>query len=144
MRVMVIVKATADSESGRPPTTEEFTAMGAFNEELVKAGILVEADGLKASSHGRRVRFDGASRTVTDGPFPHPDELIAGFWIWNVANMDEAVEWVKRCPNPMRGPSTIEIRPFFEAADFGDSFTPDLQEREQRLRAEVDRQQGRK
>ncbi len=142
MRVMVIVKATADSEAGRLPTTEEFTAMGAFNEELVKAGILEMGDGLKPTSAGKRVRFSGANRAVIDGPFGAPNDQIAGFWIWNVASLDEAIEWVKRCPNPMRGDSEIEIRPFYEAADFGDRYTDELRAQEDKLRAEVAARQG--
>lgn len=118
MRVMVIVKATEDSETGQLPSNELLTAMGAFNEALVKAGILQAADGLKPSSQGKRVAFDGPGRTVVDGPFKHPRELVAGFWLWNVKDMDEAVEWVKRCPNPMPGPSEIEIRPLYEMEDF--------------------------
>jgi hypothetical protein len=121
MRVMVLVKATEDSEKkGYRPTPEAKAAMeemGRFNDELRKAGILRTADGLKPSSHGKRVAFDGAGRTVIDGPFAHPRELVAGFWIWEVKDMDEAVAWVKRCPNPMPGPSEIEIRPFYEMAD---------------------------
>ena len=115
MRVMILVKATADSERGfvlDAETRAMMAAMGKFNDELQKAGILVTADGLKPSSAGKRVAFDGAGRSVIDGPFAHPNELVAGFWIWEVADMDEAVAWVKRCPNPMRGPSEIEIRPF--------------------------------
>lgn len=118
MRVMVIVKATADSEVGLMPSPELMAAMGAFNEELIKAGIMVSGDGVKPSRLGKRVRFDGDQRTVTDGPFPAVSELVAGFWIWNVKDMDEALAWVKRCPNPMPGPSDIEIRPFYEEADF--------------------------
>ena len=122
MRVMVLVKATADSEKGfvkTPETMAMMEAMGKFNDELIKAGILKDGDGLKPSSEGKRVAFDGADRKVTDGPFAHPGELVAGFWIWEVKDMAEAVAWVKRCPNPMRGPSEIEIRPFYEMADFG-------------------------
>ncbi len=136
MRVMVIVKATKDSEAGFKPSPEStamLAAMGKFNEELVNAGIMVSGDGLKPSSAGKRVRFDGSKRTVTDGPFAATGELIAGFWIWNVKDMAEAVEWVKRCPNPMPGPSDIEIRPFYEASDFGEALTPELAEQEQRL-----------
>jgi len=121
MHVMVLVKATEDSEQGfvrTPETMKMMEAMGRFNDELRKAGILVMADGLKPSSHGKRVAFDGASRTVIDGPFPQARELVAGFWIWDVKDLDEAVAWVKRCPNPMLGPSEIEIRPFYEMADF--------------------------
>ena len=117
MRVMVLVKATEDSERGDLPKTEMFEAMHRFNEELAKAGILRAADGLKPSSQGRRVAFDGAGRTVIDGPFAHTRELVAGFWLWEVKDMDEAVAWVKRCPNPMPGPSEIEIRPLYEMAD---------------------------
>ena len=118
MRVMVLVKATEDSEKGIMPEREMFEAMGKFNEELVAAGVMLEGDGLKPSSYAKRVRFDGASRSVVDGPFAETRELVAGYWIWEVKDMDEAVAWVKRCPNPMPGPSEIEIRPFFEAADF--------------------------
>ena len=122
MRVMVIVKATKDSEAGLSmdaETTAMFEAMGKFNEELVAAGIMVSGDGLKPSSAGKRVRFDGPKRSVTDGPFSATEELIAGYWIWNVKDMDEAVAWVKRCPNPMPGPSEIEIRPLYEMSDLG-------------------------
>jgi hypothetical protein len=120
MRVMVLVKATEDSEQGFLPTPEAreaLEAMGRYNEELVKAGILLTADGLKPSSQGKRIAFDGSGRTVIDGPFAQPRELVAGFWLWEVKDMDEAVAWVKRCPNPMPGPSEIEIRPLYEAAD---------------------------
>ena len=121
MRVMVFVKSTGAGEKGefpQPWTSQMMAAMGRFNDELRDAGILVTADGLKPTSHAKRVVFDGANRTVNDGPFPHPHELVAGFWIWNVKDMDEAVAWVKRCPNPMPGPSEIEIRPFYETGDF--------------------------
>ncbi len=118
MRVMILVKATKDSETGRLPTSEELAAMGAFNEELAAAGIMQAGDGLKPSSYGKRVAFDGAGRTVSDGPFAATSELVAGYWIWNVRDMDEAVAWVKRCPNPMPGPSEIEVRPLYEAEDF--------------------------
>ncbi len=118
MRVMVLVKATEDSESGMLPKAQMLEAMGKFNEELRKAGILRDADGLKPSSHGTRVAFDGTRRTVIDGPFAATSELVAGFWLWDVKDMDEAVAWVKRCPNPMPGPSEIEIRPLYEMADF--------------------------
>jgi hypothetical protein len=134
MRVMVIVKATEDSEAGRMPPTELLDAMMKFNEELVKAGIMLAGDGLKPSSQGKRVHFDGPKRTVTDGPFAETRELIAGYWVWQVKDMAEAVEWVKRCPNPMFGPSDIEIRPFYEMADFADFSTPEINEREERLR----------
>lgn len=118
MRVMVLVKATADSERGDLPDPEMLAAMGRFNEELQAAGVLRGADGLKPSSHGKRVAFDGAARTVADGPFGPAGELVAGYWLWEVADMDEAVAWVKRCPNPMPGPSEIEIRPLYELSDF--------------------------
>jgi len=118
MRVMVLVKATSDSEAGCLPSEELMAAMGRYNEELIKAGILLAADGLQPSSRGKRVRFAGASRTVVDGPFSETKELVAGFWLWQVKSMDEAVEWVRRCPNPMPGDSDIEIRPLYEACDF--------------------------
>lgn len=139
MRVMVIVKATEDSEAGLMPTAEEFRAMSNFNEELVKAGIMLDGDGLKPSSQGKRVAFDGKKRTVIDGPFTETKELIAGYWVWQVKDIDEALEWVKRCPNPMPGPSEIEIRPFYEVADFGDAITPDVVEQEERLREQLNR-----
>ncbi|WP_175808740.1 YciI family protein [Burkholderia cenocepacia] len=141
MRVMVIVKATADSESGQMPDTELMAEMGRFNEELVKAGILLAADGLRPSSHGKRVHFSGKNRSVIDGPFAETKELVAGYWLWQVKSMEEAVEWVRRCPNPMPGDSDIEIRPLFEMEDFGDAFTPELREQEARMRAEVDARQ---
>lgn len=137
MRVMVVVKATKDSEAGLMPSTELLEAMGRYNEELVNAGIMLAGEGLKPSAQGKRVAFDGASRIVTDGPFAETKELIAGFWLWQVKDMAEAVEWVKRCPNPMPGPSDIEIRPIFEAADFGEAFTPELAEQEDRLREKM-------
>lgn len=140
MRVMVIVKATKDSEAGMKPTAETaamLEAMGKFNMELADAGIMVSGDGLKPSSHGKRVAFDGASRSVKDGPFAATNELIAGFWIWNVKDMDEAVAWVKRCPNPMPGPSEIEIRPFYEAEDFGEALTPEVKTQEEKIRARL-------
>lgn len=137
MRVMVLVKATDDSEAGVMPTTELFEAMMKFNEELVNAGVMLGGDGLKPSSMGKRVAFDGPSRTVIDGPFAETRELVAGYWIWQVKDMAEAVEWVKRCPNPMFGPSEIEIRPFYDVADFGDAVTPELKEQEERLRAKT-------
>jgi hypothetical protein len=133
MRVMVIVRATKDSEQGIMPTNELFEAMGKYNEELIKAGIMQMGDGLKPSSAGKRVAFDGKSRTVKDGPFP-ANEVVAGFWIWQVKDMAEAVEWVKKCPNPMPGPSEIEIRPFYEMADFADVLTPETTELFDRLR----------
>jgi hypothetical protein len=128
MRVMVFVKATKDSEQGLMPTTELFEAMGKYNEQLVEAGIMMSGDGLKPSSQGKRVAFDGPKRTVVDGPFAETRELVAGYWIWEVKDMAEAVEWVKRCPNPMPGPSEIEIRPFYEMSDFGDAVTPEVAE----------------
>lgn len=118
MRVMVLVKATKDSEAGIMPSTELLTAMGKFNEQLAQAGVLLAGEGLKPSSQGKRVAFDGPGRAVIDGPFAETSELVAGFWLWQVKDMEEAVAWVKRCPNPMLGPSEIEIRPVFEAADF--------------------------
>lgn len=121
MRVMVIVKATADSEAGAMPSQELLQAMGKYNEELIKAGIMVTGEGLKASSHGKRIAFDGPNRTVYDGPFSATSELVAGFWLWQVKDMDEAIAWAKRCPNPMPGPSELEIRPVFEASDFGEA-----------------------
>lgn len=138
MRVMVIVKATSDSEAGKMPSTELMTAMGNFNEELVKAGVMLAGEGLHPSARGKRVRFSGEQRTVIDGPFAETKELIAGFWLWQVKSMEEAVEWVRRCPNPMEGESEIEIRPVFEAEDFGAEFTPELRAQEERLRAEMD------
>lgn len=139
MRVMVMVKATASSEAGEMPRTELLTAMGAFNEELVKAGIMLAGEGLHPSSRGARVRFSGTQRTVTDGPFAETKELVAGFWLWQVKSLEEAIEWVKRCPNPMDVDSDIEIRPVFEAEDFGEAFTPELQAQEEQLRAEIDK-----
>jgi hypothetical protein len=135
---MVIVKATKDSEAGVMPSEQLLTEIGNYNEELVKAGIMVAGEGVHPSSKGKRVRFSGADRTVIDGPFAETKELIAGYWLWNVKSMDEAVEWVKRCPNPMPGESEIEIRPLFEAADFGEEFTPELREQEERLRAQIE------
>ena len=134
MRVMVIVKATKDSEDGMMPETEMLEAMGKFNEQLVNAGIMLAGDGLKPSKLGKRVAFDGPNRTVIDGPFAETRELVAGYWIWEVKDMAEAVEWVKRCPNPMPGPSEIEIRPFYELSDFGDAVTPEVLERHDRTR----------
>jgi hypothetical protein len=134
MRVMAIVKATADSEAGRMPSEQMLSEMGEFNEELAKAGVLVGGDGLHPSSKGARVRFSGSDRTVVDGPFAETKELIAGYWLLQVKSLDEAVEWIKRCPNPMDGESEIEIRQVFEAEDFGDEYTPELQEQERRTR----------
>jgi hypothetical protein len=137
---MVMVKATEESEAGIMPSTELLEAMGKYNEELVNAGIMKAGEGLHPSSKGKRVAFDGPQRTVTDGPFAETKELIAGFWLWEVKDMAEAVEWVKRCPNPMPGPSEIEIRPLFEAEDFGAEFTPELREQEDRLRDQLETQ----
>src|SRR5690606_25800060 len=142
MRVMVLVKATAESEAGIMPSEELFAEMGKFNEELVKAGILLAGEGLHPSSKGVRVRFSGSERTVIDGPFAETKELVAGFWLWQVRSMDEAIEWVKRCPNPMNVDSEIEIRPVFEADDFGEALTPELREQEDRLRAQIAAQKG--
>jgi hypothetical protein len=128
MRVMVLVKATQDSEAGLMPSTELLEAMGKFNEELVAAGIMQSGDGLKPSKEGKRVAFDGPSRTVIDGPFPATSELVAGFWIWQVKDMEEAVAWAKRCPNPMPGPSELEIRPFYEMEDFAEALTSEVSE----------------
>jgi hypothetical protein len=139
MRVMVMVKATSESEAGKMPSTELLAAMGNFNEELVKAGVMLAGEGLHPSAKGKRVRFSGSQRTVIDGPFAETKELVAGFWLWQVKSMEEAVEWVRRCPNPMEGESEIEIRPVFEADDFGAEFTPELRAQEERLRAEADR-----
>ena len=133
MRVMVMVKATEQSEAGHMPSTELLEAMGRYNEELVKAGVMLAGEGLHPTARGARVRFDGASRTVVDGPFAETKELVAGFWLWQVRSMDEAIEWVRRCPNPHEGPCEIEIRPVFEAEDFGEALTPELREQEQRL-----------
>ena len=135
MRVMVIVKANTDSEAGVLPSKELLTEMGKFNEELVKAGVMLAGEGLQASSKGKRVKFDGKKRTVTDGPFAETKELIAGFWLWKVKSMDEAVEWLKRAP--FDGGTEIEIRHVFEAEDFGDNLTPELREQEERQRARV-------
>jgi hypothetical protein len=137
MRVMVIVKASKDSEAGVMPSQQLLTDMGKFNEELVKAGIMLAGEGLHPSSKGKRVRFNGPNRTVIDGPFSETKELIAGFWLWQVKSMAEAVEWVKRCPNPMPGESELEIRPVFEAEDFGAEFTPELRAQEDRVREEA-------
>jgi len=134
MRVMVMVKATADSEAGVMPSTELLEAMGKYNEDLVEAGIMQAGEGLKPSSEGKRIAFDGPDRSVIDGPFAATGELVAGFWLWQVKDMAEAIEWAKRCPNPMPGPSELEIRPLFEAEDFGEALTPDLAEREEQLR----------
>jgi hypothetical protein len=142
MRVMVMVKATKDSEAGVLPSELLLTEMGKFNEDLVNAGIMLAGDGLHPSVKGVRVTFSGPTRTVIDGPFAETKELVAGYWIWQVRSMEEAIEWVKRCPNPMNETSEIEIRPCFEAEDFGAEFTPELREQEERLRAQVAAQQA--
>lgn len=137
MRVMVLVKATVESEAGIMPTSELLDAMGKYNAELAEAGILVTGEGLHPSSRGKRIAFDGPGRAVIDGPFAATRELVAGFWIWQVEDMADAVAWAKRCPNPMPGPSEIEIRPLFEAADFGDAVTPEIAEQDARTRKTV-------
>ena len=134
---MVMVKATQESEAGKMPSQQMLTDMMKFNEELVNAGVMLAGEGLHPSSKAKRVHFSGAKRTVTDGPFAETKELIAGYWIWKVNSMEEAVEWVRKCPNPMNGESDIDIRPIFEAEDFGDEFTPELQEQEERLRSKI-------
>jgi hypothetical protein len=139
MRCIVMVKATKASEAGVMPSTELLTEMGKFNEELVKAGVMLAGEGLQPSSKGKRVRFAGKKRSVIDGPFTETKELIAGFWLWQVRSMEEAVEWVKRCPNPMEGESEIEIRQVFEAEDFGPELTPELREQEERQRKQIAR-----
>lgn len=140
MRVMVIVKATKNSEEGVMPGVELLTAMGKYNEELVKAGVMLAGEGLQPSARGKRIRFAGGGRQVVDGPFAETKELIAGFWLWQVKDMAEAVEWARRCPDPMPGEeSELEIRPVYEAEDFGEEFTPDLRAQEDALRAELER-----
>ena len=140
MRVMVIVKATKNSEAGVMPSEALLAAMGQYNEELVKAGIMLDGDGLRPSSNGKRIKFSGGKRTVIDGPFAETKELIAGYWVWQVRSMEEAVEWARRCPDPMPGEDAeLEIRPFFEAEDFGKEFTPELRAQEDRLREELER-----
>ena len=138
MRVVVFVKATEDSEQGVMPPSELLEAMGKYNEELVNAGIMLGGDGLKPSKHGKRVAFDGPTRTVIDGPFAETRELVAGYWIWEVKDMDEAVAWVKRCPNPMPGPSEIEIRPVYELADFDEIMTPEAEAIHERVRQKIE------
>lgn len=138
MRFLVIVKATKESEAGQMPSTELLEAMGKYNEELAKAGIMKAGEGLHPSSRGVRVRFSGDKRTVINGPFAATEELIAGFWVWEVKSLEEAIEWVKRCPNPMESESDIEIRKIFEAEDFGEALTPELREQEDRLRAQME------
>ena len=139
MRVMVIVKASKSSEAGALPDQKLLADMGKFNEELVKAGVMLAGEGLHPTSKGKRVRFSGSKRTVIDGPFTETKELIAGFWLWQVRSMEEAVEWLKRCPNPHKEDSEIEIRPVFEAEDFGPEFTPELREQEERVRAQAEK-----
>ena len=138
MRCMVMVRATRASEAGEMPSQALMEAMGAFNEELVKAGVMLAGEGLKPSAEGARVRFAGKTRTVSDGPFAETKELVAGFWLWQVRSLEEAIEWARRCPNPFdSGESELEIRPLYEAEDFGAEFTPELREQEERLRAEI-------
>jgi hypothetical protein len=144
MRVMVLVKADKDSEAGVMPDEKMLAEMTKYNEELVKAGVMLAGEGLHPSSKGARVRFSGDKRTVVDGPFAETKELVAGFWMWQVKSMAEAIEWVKRCPNPMLGDSEIEIRPVFEAEDFGEAFTPELRAAEDRIRAEIEKQAEKK
>lgn len=142
MKVMVIVKATKNSEAGVMPSEKLLTEMGRYNEELVKAGIMLGGDGLKPSAKGKRIRFSGDKRTVVDGPFAETKELIAGYWVWQVRSMDEAVEWARRCPEPMPGEDAeLEIRPFVEDADFGEEFTPELRAQEEKLRHELEKKQ---
>ena len=142
MKVMVIVKATKNSEAGGMPSEKLLTEMGNYNEELVKAGIMLAGEGLQPSAKGKRIKFLGRQRSVLDGPFTETKELIAGYWVWQVRSMDEAVEWARRCPDPMPGEEAeVEIRPLFEAEDFGKEFTPELRAQEERLRQEVERQQ---
>ena len=141
MRVMVFVPGNADSEAGKMPSEQLLTEMGKYNEELAKAGIMLAGEGLHPSSKSKRVRFNGTNRTVIDGPFSETKELIAGYWLRQVKSMDEAVAWVRKCPNPMPGESEIEIRPVFEAADFGAEFTPELREQEDRIRAQIEKKQ---
>lgn len=138
MRVMVFVKATEDSERGDSiPTTEMLEAMGRYNEELANAGVMVDGNGLKPSTFGKRIAFDGASRTVIDGPFAETRELVAGYWLWEVKDIDDAIAWARRCPNPMPGPSELEIRPVFEMEDFGDNVTPEVEEIHDRTRSKL-------
>ena len=139
MRFMVIVKADKNTEAGVMPSQELLTEMGKFNEELVKAGVMLAGDGLQPSSKGARVKFSGAKRTVIDGPFTETKDLVAGYWIWQCKSLQEAIEWVKRCPNPTGTESVIEIRQLFEAEDFGEEFTPELREQEERLRAKIEK-----
>ncbi len=142
MRVMVIIKANKESEAGVLPDEKLLTDMMKYNEELVNAGVMLAGEGLHASSKGKRIKFSGEKRIVTDGPFAETKELIAGFWLWQVKSLEEAIEWVKRCPNPTGQEGEIEIRPIFEAADFGDEFTPEIQEQEERLREQIAKRQS--
>ncbi|MFP2963020.1 YciI family protein [Myxococcus sp. 1LA] len=143
MKVMVLVKATKNSEAGVMPKEQDFAAMGKFNEELVKAGVLLDGDGLKPSSAGKRLRFSNGTKRVIDGPFTETKELVAGYWIWQVKSMEEAMEWARRCPDPMPGEeSDLEIRPFYELADFGAELSPELRAQEEKLRAELDQRRG--
>ena len=137
MRFMIMIKANKDTEAGVMPSEQLLTEMGKFNEELVKAGVMLAGEGLQPSSKGARVKFSGDRRTVIDGPFAETKELIAGFWLWQVKSKEEAIEWVKRCPNPLNGESEIEIRQVFETSDFGDEFTPELREAEKRMREQI-------
>jgi hypothetical protein len=138
MRVMVLVKANEETEAGVPPSTELLAEMGAYNEELVKAGIMLDGEGLHPSSKGVRIQFSGDRRSVVDGPFTETKELVAGYWVWQVRDMDEAIEWAKRCPNPTGAESVLELRPLFEAEDFGDNLTPELREQEERIRSQIE------
>jgi hypothetical protein len=138
MRVMVMVKANEDTEGGVMPTEQELTEMGKYNEELVKAGIMLDGEGLHPSSRGARIQFSGDQRSVVDGPFAETKELIAGYWVWQVRDMDEAIEWAKRCPNPTGAESVLELRPVFELDDFGDNVTPEVRERDERLRSQIE------
>jgi hypothetical protein len=143
MKVMVIVKASKNSEAGVMPSEQLLSDMGKYNEELVKAGIMLGGDGLHPSVKGKRIKFGGGKRTVVDGPFAETKELIAGYWLWQVRSMEEAVEWARRCPEPMPGEDAeLEIRPVFEASDFGEEFTPELRAREEKLREEIEKQQN--
>src|SRR5690348_6286837 len=144
MRFMIFVKATSDSEAGVLPSRELLEEMGKFNEELVRAGVMLAGEGLRPSSSGARVEFSGQKRTVIDGPFTETKELVAGYWLWQCKSLQEAIDWVKRCPNPTGQEGVIEIRPLFEAADFGEQFTPELKAQEERLRADISKAQSRK
>ena len=142
MRFIVMVKATKDSEAGVMPSEQLLTEMTKYNEELVKAGVMLAGEGLKPSSQGVRVRFSGSKRTVIDGPFAETKELVAGFWIWQVKSLEEAIEWLKRCPNPMPGESEIEIRPFYEMEDFGENVTPELRDKEAKMREQIEKKKN--